>query len=92
MCDRLHQAPVFIARGLLPSFNWFISIPSLDGVNDCLPSAPMHGGKGGAPKGDRNGNYRHGRFTKERIAIRKEETAKLRELEKLGRELGLFTD
>jgi hypothetical protein len=32
----------------------------------------MHGGKGGAPKGKRNGAYRHGRHTLEAIAQRRE--------------------
>ena len=52
----------------------------------------MHGGaKGtGAPSGSANGNYRHGKFTKERIAIRREQAAQLRELERLGKGLGMF--
>jgi hypothetical protein len=29
----------------------------------------MHGARGGAPKGERNGNYRHGARTKEAIAL-----------------------
>jgi hypothetical protein len=29
-----------------------------------------HGARGGAPKGERNGNYRHGRHTKEAGAER----------------------
>jgi hypothetical protein len=29
----------------------------------------MHGGKGGGAWGERNGNYRHGRFTKEAKAL-----------------------
>jgi len=32
----------------------------------------MHGGKGGAPKGVRNGAYRHGRHTAEAKAERRE--------------------
>ena len=31
----------------------------------------MHGAGGGAPKGERNGMYRHGIYTKEAIAERK---------------------
>ena len=60
--------------------------PALIGNARCQ----LHGGRGGAPSGPRNGNYRHGRFTKERIASRRKETAKLRELERLGRECGFF--
>jgi hypothetical protein len=29
-----------------------------------------HGARGGAPKGERNGNYRHGRHTKEARELR----------------------
>jgi hypothetical protein len=32
----------------------------------------MHGGKGGAPKGERNGAYRHGRRTQAAAAERRE--------------------
>jgi hypothetical protein len=31
----------------------------------------MHGARGGAPEGKRNGNYRHGARSKEVIALRK---------------------
>ena len=31
----------------------------------------MYGARGGAPKGERNGNYRHGARTKEAIELRK---------------------
>jgi hypothetical protein len=31
----------------------------------------MHGARGGAPEGERNGNYKHGARTKEMIAFRK---------------------
>lgn len=52
----------------------------------------MHGGaKGsGAPTGERHGRYRHGRFTKKRMAIRKQETAQLRELERLAISIGML--
>jgi len=39
--------------------------PAMKGRKVCR----MHGGKGGAPKGERNGNYRHGRQT---LAVRAE--------------------
>jgi hypothetical protein len=38
--------------------------PAVTGWTRCR----MHGARGGAPKGDRNGNYRNGTYTKERIA------------------------
>jgi hypothetical protein len=37
-----------------------------------------HGAGGGAPKGEQNGNYRHGRHTKEAIAERREMAAFLK--------------
>jgi hypothetical protein len=42
----------------------------------------MHGGaKGsGGPRGHRNGNYRHGIWTRESVEIRKNMRAKIREL------------
>lgn len=43
----------------------------------------LHGGKGGAPKGERNGAYRHGGMTKEAIALRKRV---VRLLKALGRQ------
>ncbi len=59
----------------------------------------MHGGVGGAPCGKRNGNYKSGYYTQEAIAARKahvavgrEEMARLRELERLGRSIGLIRD
>ena len=52
----------------------------------------MHGGaKGsGAPTGERNGRYRHGRFTKKRMAIKKQETVQLRELARLAKSIGMI--
>ena len=54
----------------------------------------MHGGGGakgsGAPTGERNGRYRHGRFTKKRMAIRKQESAQLRELARLAKSMGMI--
>jgi len=48
----------------------------------------MHGGASqGAPKGKRNGNYRHGRFTNEAIARRRELGAWLRMMKKLVEEV-----
>ena len=38
-----------------------------------------HGAGGGAPSGERNGNYRHGRYTREAIALRKALTMLLKE-------------
>jgi hypothetical protein len=41
--------------------------PAVEGWRVCR----MHGARGGAPEGERNGNYRHGARTKEAIALRK---------------------
>ena len=60
--------------------------PALRGKNRCQ----LHGGKSTGAKGKRNGNYRHGRFTKEAIANRRAADARVRELARLAREVGLF--
>jgi hypothetical protein len=49
----------------------------------------MHGGAhgSGAPRGPRNGNYRHGRRTAEAIAVRRELMAFLREAREFTKSL-----
>src|SRR5215218_2595591 len=48
----------------------------------------MHGGASpGAPKGEHNGNYRHGRFTNEAIACRRELGIWLRVMKKIAEEV-----
>ena len=45
----------------------------------------MHGGASlGAPKGERNGNYKHGRFTNEAIAQRRGLRAWIRQMARLA--------
>ncbi len=44
---------------------------ALSGKNVCQ----FHGGRGGGPKGKRNGSYKHGKYTKEAIATRQESNA-----------------
>ena len=49
----------------------------------------MHGGRSpGAPKGRKNGNYRHGEFTGEAIAERRQLSAWIRMMGQLAREIG----
>jgi hypothetical protein len=60
--------------------------PALKGNARCQ----LHGGRGGAPTGPRNGNYKHGEFTNEAIAARKESWRRVRELYWLGKKLGMF--
>jgi hypothetical protein len=43
----------------------------------------MHGARGGAPEGKRNGNYRHGGRTKEAIASMRKTNELLRYIRKL---------
>ena len=43
----------------------------------------LHGGKGGGPKGERNGAYRTGRYTAEAKAERRELRTLLRQLKQL---------
>ena len=69
--------------------------PSMAGRQKCR----LHGAAGGAPRGERNGNFKTGYYTQEalaarkaRVAIRRAEMAELRMLERLGRRLGLFVD
>jgi hypothetical protein len=50
----------------------------------------LHGGKGGAPSGPANGNFKTGNYTKERLAARRKLLAKLKEMERLGRSCGYF--
>jgi hypothetical protein len=45
----------------------------------------MHGGKGGAPKRERNGAYRHGRHTTEARAERRELRRAIWLLQRLAR-------
>ena len=48
----------------------------------------MHGGASpGAPKGERNGNYRHGRFTNEAIERRREVNALIRLMRRTAKEV-----
>jgi hypothetical protein len=63
--------------------------------NPCVSGRPkcrMHGGAAGsgAPTGKRNGRYVHGRYTKERVALVRKETAHLKGLIQLGKALGMF--
>jgi hypothetical protein len=60
--------------------------PALSGKSRCQ----LHGGRAGAPSGKRNGNYRHGQFTKEAIAARRAAVARVRSLVALGKVAGLF--
>jgi hypothetical protein len=43
----------------------------------------MHGGTGGAPKGERNGAYRHGRYTLDAVADRRQARTTMRRLREL---------
>jgi hypothetical protein len=53
--------------------------PAVTGWTVCR----FHGAGGGAPCGERNGRYRHGRYTKEAIAERRAVAAMLKEAKKL---------
>jgi hypothetical protein len=47
------------------------------------PVCRLHGGKGGGPKGERNGAYRTGRYTAEAKAERQATRILIRELQRL---------
>ena len=59
--------------------------PALSGKNRCQ----LHGGKSTGVKGERNGNYRHGRYTKESIANRRAANVRVRGLIREAKALGL---
>jgi hypothetical protein len=50
----------------------------------------FHGGRSVGKSGMANGNYKNGRYTKERKATVRREKAQLRELERLGKLIGMF--
>lgn len=59
----------------------------------CAPAMPngrcrMHGGASpGAPKGERNGMYRHGHYTNEALAERREVRAWIRTMQQVAEEI-----
>lgn len=55
--------------------------PAVNGRRVCR----MHGGKGGAPRGEQNGAYRHGRHTAEAKAQRQDLRRSIRLLMSLAR-------
>ena len=63
------------------------------GTPCCSPAMPngrcrMHGGKSpGAPRGEANGSYRHGRFTEEAIERRRELNGWIRAMRDLAKEI-----
>ena len=60
--------------------------PALSGKNRCQ----LHGGKSTGVKGERNGNYRDGRYTKEAIANRRAANVRVRGLIREAKALGLL--
>jgi hypothetical protein len=60
--------------------------PALSGKARCQ----LHGGRAGAPSGERNGRYKHGRHTKKAIAARRTATARIRALVALGKAVELY--
>ena len=54
--------------------------PAMRGKRVCR----LHGGKGGGPKGERNGAYRTGRYTAEAKAERRQMRALIRELRRIA--------
>ena len=54
------------------------------------PRCQIHGGRGGAPSGAKNGNFKHGRHSKKAQAEAREARARLKKLERLGLSFGLF--
>ncbi|MBB3236133.1 HGGxSTG domain-containing protein [Phyllobacterium endophyticum] len=50
----------------------------------------IHGGRGGAPAGERNGNYRTGEYTKQTLREKREAFQRIRELVAIGKQIGMF--
>ena len=63
--DKAHEAPRCTARSKRSGQR--CRAPAVRGWRVCR----MHGARGGAPEGERNGNYRHGARTKEAIELTK---------------------
>jgi hypothetical protein len=79
--DMAHSAPrchAHCKHSKLPCGN-----PAMKGRGVCR----MHGGKGGAPRGERNGNYKHGRSTIARREQKRAFRAELRAFADLLREI-----
>jgi hypothetical protein len=74
--DRLNAAPRCRANSKRSGFQ--CQAPAVRGKKVCR----MHGARAGAPKGERNGNYRHGGYSNE---VR-ELAAQARLLKKISRE------
>lgn len=62
--DRLNAAPRCHAKSKRSGFQ--CQAPAVRGKKVCR----MHGARAGAPKGEKNGNYRHGAYTNEAREVR----------------------
>ena len=60
--------------------------PALHSKSRCQ----LHGGRGGAPSGSANGNYRHGRFCRDKVRSEQESRKRVDYLLRLGRHIDLF--
>ncbi len=70
----MHQSPRCSARSKRTRER--CRAPAVKGWTVCR----FHGAGGGGPKGKRNGQYRHGRYTQEAIAERRRVSALLRQV------------
>ena len=76
--QRAHDAPRCSARSKRTKEP--CRAPTVRGYRVCR----MHGARGGAPSGKRNGNFRHGGRTKEAIKAGRETNVLLRNIRKLA--------
>ena len=61
--------------------------------NPCIAGRPrcrLHGGNGGAPSGEKNGNYKRGVYTRERQEGHKKSMERIDEFYRFGRRAGLW--
>ena len=60
--------------------------PMVRGFRRCR----MHGARSPGARGSSNGNFRTGEFTQESVAKRREDMARVRELARLARQIGMI--
>ena len=78
---RMHLSPRCTARSKRTGER--CRAPAVTGWSVCR----FHGARGGGPKGPRNGNYHHGRFTDKAIENRRVLNALIRELQKVAEQI-----
>jgi hypothetical protein len=73
------------ARRLPPSIEYRVPPVAVDPISKAMACPLMHGGArgSGGPQGDRNGNFKHGVWTRENVETRMAVRAQIREIRAL---------